>query len=70
MPVKKKTAAKKATAKKARVKKAEANYEKVKKTSKFGEGKRFPALVKVFEAQGKSKKQAKGLAGDIYRKNK
>ena len=67
---KKTTVKKKVTAKKKRVKKAEANYERVKKTSKFGEGKRFPALVEVFEAKGMSEKRAKGLAGDIYRGKK
>ncbi len=43
-------------------------YEKVKKTSKVGSGKRFGALTKSIEAQGKSPESAKRIAAAIGRK--
>lgn len=43
-------------------------YQKVKKTSKLGSGKRFSALSKSIEAEGKSPKQAKAIAAAIGRK--
>lgn len=59
----------KRTAKKStdKVKKAREHYEKVKKTSKPGEGKRFKALSgsieKSYIAKGKSPAEAKRIAG-------
>lgn len=48
--------------------KARKTYEKVKKTSKLGSGKRFGALAKSIEAEGKSPKRAKAIAAAIGRK--
>lgn len=58
------TKSKKAT----RVKKARATYVKVKKTSKLGSGKRFGALSKSIEAEGKDPKAAAAIAASIGRK--
>ena len=57
-----------AVTRKTKAKKARATYEKVKKTSKLGSGKRFSALSKSIEAQGKSKKAAGAIAAAIGRK--
>ncbi len=54
--------------KKTAAKKARANYDKVKKTSKLGSGKRFGALSKSIESGGKSKEQADAIAASIGRK--
>lgn len=51
-----------------KVKKAKAKYEKVKKTSKLGSGKRFAALSKSIEASGKSPESAKKIAASIGHK--
>ena len=51
-----------------RVKRLKSNYEKVRKTSKLGSGKRFAALSKSIEAEGKSTEQAKAIAASIGRK--
>ena len=59
MPTKKSTT-KAATARK--------KYEKTKKTSKLGSGKRFSALSKSIEASGKSPEAAKAIAASIGRK--
>lgn len=50
------------------MKKARATYEKVKKTSKLGSGKRFAALTNSIEKSGKSKKAAGAIAASIGRK--
>jgi len=48
--------------------KAGKNYEKVKKSSKLGSGKRFASLTKSIESQGKSPEKAKAIAAAIGRK--
>jgi len=48
--------------------KARKEYEKVKKDSKLGSGKRFSALTKSIEASGKSEERAKKIAAAIGRK--
>jgi hypothetical protein len=50
------------------VKKAREEYKSAVKTSKPGEGKRFSALTKQLEAEGKSPKSAKAIAASIGRK--
>jgi hypothetical protein len=55
-------------ASKAKRKRLLERYEKVKKTSKPGSGKRFGALQKSIEAEGKSKEQAGAIAAAIGRK--
>lgn len=47
---------------------ARKNYEKVVKKSKPGSGKRFSALSKSIEAQGKTPEQAEAIAASIGRK--
>jgi hypothetical protein len=49
-------------------KKARKKYEKVKKTSKLGSGKRFSALKESIEASGKSSESAGAIAASIGRK--
>lgn len=53
---------------KAKVKAARKKYQAVKKKSKPGSGKRFAALTKSLEAQGKSPESAKAIAASIGRK--
>ena len=47
---------------------ARANVKKVEKTSKPGSGKRFAAVTKSIEAEGKSPAKAKAIAAAIGRK--
>lgn len=49
-------------------KKARKAYKAAKKTSKLGSGKRFSALSKSIESEGKSPSQAKAIAASIGRK--
>ena len=53
---------------KSKATKARNNYEKVKANSKPGSGKRFAALSKSLEAEGKSPEAAKAIAASIGRK--
>lgn len=64
----KKKVSKSPAATKAKVKAARKNYQKVEKTSKPGSGKRFAALSKSIEAEGKSPKAAAAIAASIGRK--
>lgn len=50
------------------IKKAKANYEKVKKSSKLGSGKRFSALKKSVQSEGYSPKAAAAIAASAGRK--
>lgn len=47
---------------------ARKNYQKAVEASKPGEGKRFSALSKSIQAEGKSKKSADAIAASIGRK--
>lgn len=49
-------------------KKLRENYKKVASKSKPGSGKRFSALSKSIESEGKSKKQADAIAASVGRK--
>jgi hypothetical protein len=53
---------------KAKIKRARAAYTKAKKTDKLGSGKRFSALQKSIEAEGKSPKAAAAIAAAAGRK--
>lgn len=51
-----------------KAKKAKVTQKRAQKTAKLGSGKRFDALSKSIQADGKSKKEADAIAASIGRK--